>query len=127
VEGLTLAVTSGGRTEEFSFDLKVPQEYPDFGARAWAEGYSNLLLSLEDPESDQMSLALSQRFGLVNRNASFLILETDEEFETFDLQRESLEWADVVNKIQGKKGAFRPGAPIPRRIGSGKPWRPSKV
>jgi tetratricopeptide (TPR) repeat protein len=112
VEGLTLAVTSGGRTEEFSFDLKVPQEYPDFGARAWAEGYSNLLLSLEDPESDQMSLALSQRFGLVNRNASFLILETDEEFETFDLQRESLEWADVVNKIQGKKGAFRPGAPI---------------
>jgi tetratricopeptide (TPR) repeat protein len=111
-QNLRLEIVAAGETQAFNFGLAVPREFPRFGSRAWAEGYANLLLSLEDPESDQMSLALSQHFGLVNRNASFLILETDAEFEAFDLQRESLEWADVVNKIQGKKGAFRPGAPI---------------
>lgn len=64
-------------------------------ARAWAELHAERLLALQSPKLDRLVVALSQHFGLTNRVASLLVLETDAEYERYDLAKEAVGVAEV--------------------------------
>jgi tetratricopeptide (TPR) repeat protein len=79
--------------------------------RAWAELAANALLELGDKDADRVALALSQRFALANRVASFLMLETD-----WDYQAQQIETAELapgaIAAAAAQRIAARPvGAP----------------
>ena len=79
--------------------------------RAWAELVANQLLELEDERGDAVALALSQRFALANRVASFLILETDAEYARPALEDKALD-LEAIARAAGERDAHRPvGAP----------------
>ncbi|MGC4114594.1 MAG: hypothetical protein QM765_08290 [Myxococcales bacterium] len=64
-------------------------------ARAWAELHVERLLALESEKLDPLVIALSQHFGLTNRLASLLVLETDAEYTLYDLKRSEVSLAEV--------------------------------
>lgn len=55
--------------------------------RAWAELHTEKLLALQSPSLDKLIIALSQHFGMTNRLASLLVLETDAEYTQYDVQK----------------------------------------
>jgi Flp pilus assembly protein CpaB len=55
--------------------------------RAWAELHAERLLALQSPSLDRLIIALSQHFGMTNRLASLLVLETDAEYTQYDVQK----------------------------------------
>ncbi len=60
----------------------------ELAPRAWAEIVTSQLLQTHDPELEDVAVALSQHYRIVNRVASLLVLETDEEYEQYDLDQE---------------------------------------
>ncbi|HEY3446213.1 MAG TPA: Flp pilus assembly protein CpaB [Myxococcales bacterium] len=64
-------------------------------ARAWAELHAERLLAMESPKLEPLIIALSQHFGLTNRLASLLVLETDAEYTFYDLKKVSVSVAEV--------------------------------
>ncbi len=64
-------------------------------ARAWAELYTASLLALDDDRLDRMITALSQRFELANRVASFLVLESQQDYEEFRVEDELVDLEDL--------------------------------
>ncbi len=82
-------------------DAPVTLEFPvsltpngELAPRAWGEILTSQLLQVGDVELDDVAMALSQRFRLVNRVASMLVLETDEEYEEYDLATEAQDLGD---------------------------------
>jgi Flp pilus assembly protein CpaB len=63
--------------------------------RAWAELHAERLLALESPKLDRLIVALSQHFGLTNRLASLLVLETDAEYRQYDLKKVQVSVSEV--------------------------------
>lgn len=70
--------------------------------RAWAELEVEKLLELRSPKVERLVLALSQRFGLANRLASFLILETDAGYEHFQLRGEAVDLAALETQARAE-------------------------
>ncbi|HVR74150.1 MAG TPA: hypothetical protein VMT52_07460, partial [Planctomycetota bacterium] len=68
-------------------------------ARAWAELQAAKLLALDDERLDRMITALSQRFQLANRTASFLILEKEADYTLFDLEAETID-LEALEKLR---------------------------
>jgi len=62
--------------------------------RAWAEIAVAQLLQTHDPELERLATALSQHYRMVNRSVSMLVLETDEEYEQWDLGQEQANLGD---------------------------------
>ena len=65
-------------------------------ARAWAEMHARRLLAREEERLDRTVVALSQAFGLANRVASFLVLESEEDWERFELKDEDIPLEDLA-------------------------------
>lgn len=80
-----LQVKSGDTVLRYPIEL---QPRSDLAPRAWAELVTARLLSARDPALDRLALAYSQHYRLVNRVASLLVLETDEEYQLYGLDTE---------------------------------------
>jgi Flp pilus assembly protein CpaB len=63
--------------------------------RAWAELHAERLLTIESPRLDGLIIALSQHFGLTNRLASLIVLETDAEYTQYDLKKVQVPVSEV--------------------------------
>lgn len=73
-----------------------PAEGKDMLAgRAWAELHAERLLAIESPSLEKLIVALSQHFGLTNKLASLLVLETDAEYTQYDLQKVQVSVSEV--------------------------------
>lgn len=55
-------------------------------ARGWAEIAVQQLLALHDPAVEPLATAYAQRFQIASRVTSFLVLETDEDYERFGVE-----------------------------------------
>src|SRR5262249_17322067 len=71
------------------------QEYPvevtgsgELAPRGWAEIAVASLLALNDPQLDRLAVAYCQEFGIASRVASFLVLETEADYQRFKLDKE---------------------------------------
>jgi hypothetical protein len=105
----SIVVETDERAEIFPLEQATPSET---AGRAWAELTANALLAVGDEPADRAALALSQRFGLVNRVASLLVLENDrdvKEYETSVLAR--LDLGALSGTAQARKDRRPPGAP----------------
>ena len=73
----------------------VTQGKDMLAGRAWAELHVERLLGIESSKLNGLVIALSQHFGLTNRLASLIVLETDAEFTQYDLKKEQVPFSEV--------------------------------
>lgn len=105
----TIVVDADTGPQRFSLD-SVNVSDP-VAARAWAETETTALLDLNDKDADEVVVALSQRFAIANRAASFLILETDAEYKAFNLKTEALDLEKLAQLARAKTNRRPVGAP----------------
>jgi hypothetical protein len=105
----TIVLETESGSQRFSID--AASERDPASARAWAEAECSSLLELRDKDADKVVVALSQRFALANRAASFLILETDAEYKAYQLGTEALDLQKVAALARAKGGRRPVGAP----------------
>jgi hypothetical protein len=106
---LTVSVNGKKTTVDVKADGQPPAAA--LAARAWAEVYANRLLDLYDKDANDLVLALSQRFSLTNREASFIILETDEEYEEHKIDTARLDYQDLSRLARQRRTRFAFGSP----------------
>jgi len=108
----TLVLETGAGVQRFPLGEHLAG--PDLLAgRAWAEHTAGSLLNLGAPDADQVALALSQAFGLVNRVASLLILEAAGEYEQHALRAEALDLEVLAAAAAAARSDLPAGAPDP--------------
>ncbi|MEM7184372.1 MAG: hypothetical protein AAF518_25970, partial [Spirochaetota bacterium] len=90
--------------QKVAIDLQVSKFSKAIAARSWASVYVNRLLEFYDKQADELVLALSQNFSLSNRAASFIILETDNEYKQHKIVNQQLNLAKIAQKVRSKKG-----------------------
>lgn len=73
----------------------VTQGKDMLAGRAWAELHVERLLGIDSSRLDKLVIALSQHFGLTNRLASLIVLETDAEYTQYDLKKEQVPVSEV--------------------------------
>lgn len=96
--GAELVVRAERDGEEVSFRVPLRGSGGSaLAARAWAELYAARLLALDDERLRRLIVALSQRFRLANRVASFLILDREEDYEEFAIEGEAVDLAEIEN------------------------------
>jgi hypothetical protein len=73
----------------------VVQEYPveisaegELAPRGWAEIAVASLLALNDPKLEPLVTAYCQKFNIAGQTASFLVLESEDQYRRFNLNRE---------------------------------------
>ncbi len=86
---------------------KVVWEYPleitggqELAPRGWAEIAVSSLLALNDPKHEDLVTAYCQEFGIAGPTASFLVLESDNDYKRFKLDEER------GKLVQGDLGRF---------------------
>jgi tetratricopeptide (TPR) repeat protein len=96
-EGATLEVTLEIDGKPIKTEVALPPASADaaLGPRAWAELWTRRLLALDDERLQRMVVALSQTFTLANEAASLLILETEADYERFDVKKEQVDLTDL--------------------------------
>lgn len=96
-DGATLEVTLELDGEPITTEVALPPASADaaLGPRAWAELWTRRLLALDDERLQRMVVALSQTFTLANEAASLLILETEADYERFDVRKEQVDLSDL--------------------------------
>jgi hypothetical protein len=74
---------------------KLVEEFPlevggsaELAPRAWGEVAVASLLALNDEKLEPLATAYCQQFGIASRVASFLVLETDNDYKRFNLDQE---------------------------------------
>lgn len=108
---LKFKLTIEGVEREVAIPLEENTLLSHLGGRAWAELYVAKLLGLYDERADQAAIAISQRFTLTNRETSFIILETDEEYELYSIKPDDLEIKKIVKLIEKEESGQDYGAP----------------
>ncbi len=88
-----------GKKRKISADFSPETKADSVATRAWAMLYANRLLDLHDQEADGLVLALSQKFYLSNRAASFIILETDKEYHTHKIEPEKYKIDAIQRRV----------------------------
>jgi hypothetical protein len=85
---------------------KVTREFPiavgggsELAARGWGEVAIESLLALHDPSLDNLIVAYCQQYGVASRLASFLVLENEEQYKRFELDKER-------GAVQGDLGTY---------------------
>lgn len=97
------------RTLEYPITIRPRGE---LAPRAWAEIAVAQLLETRDPSLERLSVALSQHYRVPSRLTSFLVLETDAEYEQYDLLAERASHADgevaaIVDAAHAQRGSAR--------------------
>jgi hypothetical protein len=108
-----------GETGSEAFPLEGAVARDPVAMRAWAELTASALLDLRVREADATVLALSQRFALVNRVASFLILETDAEYAQNQLGKARLDLEHLTAEAAAQTARRPIGAPDTSALGDG--------
>ena len=113
-----------GRDTEVRVPLGRSALTDPLAARAWAETYaSDLLDEAADEASERVVFALSRHFGLANEHASFLILETDEEYKQYGVTDRPLDFREIRQTLAGRRAPARErrlvlaGLEVPDEIG----------
>jgi hypothetical protein len=104
-----IVLEADGGAQTFSLDAALEKD--PLAARAWAETETSSLLALGDKDADQVAVALSQRFALANRAASFLILETGADYKAFALSTDELDLERLAALAYAKNAKRPAGAP----------------
>lgn len=100
------AVVASGTLDGAPLTLRWPftaQGKDMLAPRAWAELHAERLLALESEQVAPLVIALSQHFGLTNRLASLLVLETDAEYTFYDLQKVEVSVAEVEAAARSRR------------------------
>ncbi len=63
----------------------------ELAPRAWAEILVAQLLESRDESLEGLAVALAQRYQIIGRSTSLLVLESDEEYEIYDLEQRHAE------------------------------------
>jgi hypothetical protein len=127
---ITLALTGTFKGEEvkFSFPLEV-SDASELAPRAWGEIAVASLVALNNPELDELITAYCQHFSIGSKVASFLILETEEDYKAFDISDErseikvnnlarflDLQWKDAGRELTAKEKFARFVEQIEKRM-----------
>ncbi|GAH70201.1 unnamed protein product, partial [marine sediment metagenome] len=102
---LRLVLIIDGRNNEISIPLQPAPLTEYLAARAWAEVHVGRLLDEPDDSTVQAIYALSKHFALSNDCASFIILETDEEYRQYGIVRRELDFRRVQLLLRSQRGA----------------------
>ena len=94
------------RVDGKDFEVRVPlvrQATTDaLAARAWGEIFVASLLDEPDQGTEQAILALSRHFRLTNDHASFLILESDEEYQRYGVSMAPLDFRQIRQTLSAR-------------------------
>jgi len=85
---IKLSGSFDGKPHVFEAELSLDGT-SELAGRAWAEIAVQQMLALQDPEVDDLAVAYAQHFNLATRETSFLVLETDADYERFDIRKEA--------------------------------------
>jgi hypothetical protein len=125
-QDVRLVIRVEGRESELKVPLaRVPLTDP-IAARTWAEIYTKDLLSDPDEASIQAALSLSRHFSLTSEYASFIILETDEEYKQHEIEAPAFDFRQIRLTIaEGRAEPREPprlysGLSIPPSLGKDK-------
>lgn len=96
-DGAKLELTLEIDGKPITTEVALPPASADapLGPRAWAELWTRRLLALDDERLQRMVVALSQTFTLANEAASLLILETEADYQRFDVTKEQVDLSDL--------------------------------
>jgi hypothetical protein len=111
VPAVKLTVSINGKKQTVAVNAAENALTNALASRAWAEVYANRLLDLYDKDANAQVLALSQRFSLTNREASFIILETDAEYEQHNIDAARLDFKDLSRLALERRTRFPYGSP----------------
>jgi hypothetical protein len=92
---LRLLLRIDGRDSEVRVLLQPNPLTQELGARAWADVFVGGLLADADDASIRAIVALSRHFSLTNEFASFIILETDEEYRQYGIETRPLDFREI--------------------------------
>jgi hypothetical protein len=95
------------RVDGKDYEVRVPvarQAATDaLGARAWGELFVGSLLDEPDQGTEQAIFALSRHFSLANDYASFLILETDDQYREYGVSQTPLDFRQIRQTLSARK------------------------
>jgi hypothetical protein len=118
LETVTVRLPIGGVERSYTLDLgKAPGRDTAISgservaSRAWARALADKLLALGDEGADRVALALSQRFALVNRAASLVMLESEADYERFDLVPDEAAFSQHDFRVASARGKAANGLP----------------
>ncbi len=125
---LELAGMYKGREVRFSFPLTVDDK-SELVPRAWGEIAVASLVALNNPELEELITAYCQHFSIGSKVASFLILETEQDYKRFNISDElgeikvediagflELQWLDAGKEISSEEAFRRFVEQIEKRI-----------
>jgi hypothetical protein len=101
-----------GRDTEVKVPLARTALTDALAARAWAETFAGNLPGGDDEAAQRVIFALSRHFFLANDFASFLILETDEEYRQYGVTDKPLDFREIRQTL----AARRAPAPVDRQV-----------
>ena len=99
---LRLLLRVDGRDVEVRVPLTRQAGTDSLAARAWGELFVSSLLDEPDQGTEQAILALSRHFLLSNDYASFLILETDEEYQRYGVTAAPLDYRQIRQTLSSR-------------------------
>ncbi|MBT3274895.1 MAG: hypothetical protein HN368_17205, partial [Spirochaetales bacterium] len=122
LQDLRLIVRIEGRETEMKIPLTRAAVTESIAARSWAEVYTASLLADQDEATIQASLSMSRHFNLTNNSASFIILETDEEYTQYEIAAPEFDFKQIRLTLldrrlnRGEAPRLYAGLPIPENI-----------
>lgn len=88
----------GSRTHTLRYPITLAPR-GDLASRAWAEIAIAHLLATHDEDLEEYAVALSQHYRVPSRATSFLVLETDAEYEQYSLEGERRQHPGSVGSL----------------------------
>ncbi len=125
---LELTGTYKGKEVKFNFALEVADK-SELAPRAWGEIAVASLVALNNPDLDELITAYCQHFSIGSKVASFLIMETEEDYEAFDISQErgeikvkdiaeflDTQWEDAAKELSAQEAFKRFMERIDKRV-----------
>ncbi len=110
-QNLDMSIKINGETQKIEISISNHPMAENIATRSWADLYTQRLLDLHEKTADRLALALSQRFSLSNREASFIILETDAEYVQYKVKAEQLNIRKLAQIADSKAKSMGFGGP----------------
>lgn len=112
---IRLIIRVDGRDKEIKVPITRLPLTDSIASRAWAEIYTGNLLLDPDEAVAQAVLSLSRHFRLANDYASFIILETDEEYSQHEIDAPRFDFRQIRMTLSARNA----GRTEPPRLYSG--------
>jgi hypothetical protein len=96
---IVLSLNDGAQTHELRIPLNLNEPQGQLAPRAWAELLVSVMSESGQPQLQELIYALAQRYTILTREVVLLVLETDEEYTTYDLPTIWSETLAGVNSI----------------------------